>query len=154
MEEEGFPEERVKIFLFLDLRYLGQSYEITIPYKKQFIMDFHKAHQKLYSYDHSQREVEIVNIRVKTVGLSKKLKLKKFPLGDANTMRAFLKKQTVYYEGKKYGAPVFNRSLLLPGDKLSGPALAVDRESTTFLPPSFSLNVDGFLNLIIEEKEK
>lgn len=153
MEEEGFPEERVKILPFLDLRYLGQSYEITIPYKRQFIEDFHKAHQRLYSYHHPQREVEIVNIRVKAVGLSRKIKLKRSSPGDAKPQRAFVKTQTIYYEGKKYLAPVFKRSLLLPGDKLSGPALSVDRESTTFLPPSFSLNVDGFLNLVIQREK-
>ncbi len=151
MKEEGFTQERVKILPFLDLRYLGQSYEITIPYRNNFVSDFHKAHQKIYSYHHPQRAVEIVNIRVKAVGLSKKINLKRLPKGDAKPQRALLKKQNLYYEGKKYLAPVFKRSLLLPGDKVSGPALVVDRESTTFLPASFNLEVDGFLNLIIQK---
>lgn len=151
MKEEGFTQERVKILPFLDLRYLGQSYEITIAYRNNFVSDFHKAHQKIYSYHHPQRAVEIVNIRVKAVGLSKKINLKRLPKGDAKPQRALLKKQNLYYEGKKYLAPVFKRSLLLPGDKVSGPALVVDRESTTFLPASFYLEVDGFLNLIIQK---
>lgn len=153
MEEEGFSENKIKILPFLDLRYLGQSYEITIPYRKQCIADFHKAHQKQYSYHHPRREVEIVNIKVKAVGLSQKIRIKKFPQGDTNPKRAFLKKQSLYYEGKKYKTLAFNRSLLLPGDKLNGPALAVDRESTTFLPPSFNLKVDSYLNLIIQKKK-
>lgn len=153
MEEEGFAQERIKIFSFLDLRYLGQSYEITIPYGSYFIADFHKAHQKLYSYHHTQRPVEIVNIRVKAVGLSKKIKLKRFHRGDAKTQRALIKKQSIWYEGKRYTAPAFERSLLFPGDKVNGPALAVDRESTTFLPPSYTMEVDDFLNLIIQKKK-
>lgn len=151
MEEEGFQRKDIKIFPFVDLRYLGQSYEITIPYRKGFISDFHKAHQRLYAYHHPQQAVEIVNLRVKAVGSSKKIKLERRPEGDGKAQRAVMKKQKIYFQGKEYSAPVLSRELLLPGDKLRGPALVVDRESTTFLPPSFALEVDGFLNLIIQE---
>ncbi len=37
MKSEGFPPDKIKIFSFLDLRYLGQSYEITIPYQPNFV---------------------------------------------------------------------------------------------------------------------
>jgi N-methylhydantoinase A/oxoprolinase/acetone carboxylase beta subunit len=65
-----------------------------------------------------------------------------------------MKTQSVYSNGKKFQAHVFNRALLNPGDSISGPALVVDYESTTFLPPSYTLNVDGYLNLIIQRKLK
>lgn len=152
MKEEGFPEERIKTLPFVDLRYLGQSYEITIPYKKDFVSDFHKAHHKLYSYHHPQQSVEIVNFRVKVMGLSKKIKVKRLLPGDGKAERAVLKKQKIHDQGKSYLAPVFSRTLFLPGDKVKGPALVVDRESTTFLPPLFTLEVDGFLNLILQER--
>ncbi|MFP4081404.1 MAG: hydantoinase/oxoprolinase family protein [Candidatus Aminicenantes bacterium] len=154
MKEEGFSPTRVKILSFLDLRYLGQSYEITLPFRKNFVSGFHKAHQKLYSYHHPQRPVEIVNVRVKAVGLSRKIKMPRFPKGDAKPQRAFIKEQDLFYEGRKYSAPVYDRSLLFPGDKLKGPALVADRESTTFLPPFFTLQVDGLLNLIIQVQNK
>jgi N-methylhydantoinase A/oxoprolinase/acetone carboxylase beta subunit len=152
MKDEGFSERRIKIFPFVDLRYLGQSYEITLPYRKSFVSDFHQAHQKLYAYHHPQQAVEIVNLRVKTVGSSKKIKLERRPEGDGRSKRAVLKKQKIHFQGKDYTSPVLNRGLLLPGDKFRGPALVVDSESTTFLPPSFTLEVDGFFNLIVHEK--
>jgi len=152
MNSEGFPPDKIKIFSFLDLRYLGQSYEITIPYQPNFVADFHKAHQKLYAYHHPQREVEIVNLRVKAVGLSRKIRLKRWPEGDGQPQRALLKRQSIYYQGQKFKAPVFNRAGLLAADEIQGPALIIDQESTTFLPPSFSLRVDKLLNLIIQRK--
>lgn len=159
MQGEGFRKDEVRIYPFLDLRYLGQSYEITIPYKVEstsgssFVADFHQAHRKLYSYHHEQRPVEIVNIRVKAVGAGKKIRLKRLPLKGKNPERAFVKKQSIHHNGKTYQAAVFNKSLLVPGNRLSGPALIVDSESTTFLPPSYGLGVDGFLNLIIQKED-
>jgi N-methylhydantoinase A/oxoprolinase/acetone carboxylase beta subunit len=85
MKKEGFAEKDLTIHLALDLRYSGQSYEITVPTfksdidKSSYISKFHKAHQKLYSYHHPDRTVEIVNIRLRIVGPSKKIKLKKYP---------------------------------------------------------------------------
>jgi N-methylhydantoinase A/oxoprolinase/acetone carboxylase beta subunit len=159
MQEDGFEARDISLLPFLDLRYLGQSYEITIPYKTPsknrealpFVSDFHKAHQKLYAYHHAQRPIEIVNLRLKAVGKSRKFKINKFPPATKNPGKAFLKKQPVYYAGKKHSASVYKRPLLEPDNEISGPSLILDYESTTFLPPSFKLSVDGFLNLIIHQ---
>ena len=159
MKEDGFKEDEVAILSFLDLRYQGQSYEITIPYSNKkasdlsFVSDFHKAHRKLYSYHHEEREVEIVNIRVKAVGKTKKIKLKRLPPKDKDPKMAFMKKQAIYYEGKTWQASVFKRALLGTGNKINGPALIADNESTTFLPPSYTLEVDGFLNFMIQRED-
>jgi N-methylhydantoinase A/oxoprolinase/acetone carboxylase beta subunit len=160
IKKDGFDKQDIHIFPSLDLRYFGQSYEITLPYLTQstrsssFISDFHKAHRKLYSYHHQQRPVEIVNIRVKSVGAGKKIKLKKMPLQGLNPEKALIKKQALHYQGKSYRASVFDRAFLSPANRIKGPALIADAESTTFLPPSYALEVDSFLNLIIQRKNK
>jgi len=157
MQKEGFKPEQVKIFRFLDLRYFGQSYEITIPvtgknfHGLSFVSEFHNTHQKLYSYHHHDRPVEIVNIRVKAVGINKKIRLKKFSIENQDPKNAFFKKQTLFYKGKKLTASVFKRSMLKTGNMINGPALVVDHESTTFLPPAYTLKTDSFLNLIIQK---
>lgn len=160
MQEDGFKEECVTIIPSLDLRYFGQSYEITIPYRDRttssfsFISDFHKAHQKLYSYHHRERPVEIVNIRVKAVSAGKKIRLKKHSRTGTSVKKAFLKKQALHYQGKRHQASVFTRDNLISGNKINGPALVVDSGSTTFLPFSYRLEVDGFLNLIIRREDR
>jgi N-methylhydantoinase A/oxoprolinase/acetone carboxylase beta subunit len=159
LKKEGFKEPSIQIYPFLDLRYMGQSYEITIPFHSQngsiqpLIKDFHEAHQKLYAYHHLEIPVEIVNIRVKAVGLTQKIKLKKRPPKKSNPQKSLKKTQPLHYKGRKYTAPVYDRALLEPGCRLQGPALAVDYESTTFLPPSYSLQVDGLLNLVITKNK-
>jgi N-methylhydantoinase A/oxoprolinase/acetone carboxylase beta subunit len=156
MKKEGFSEKELTTHLALDLRYSGQSYEITVPTTKvdldrtAYASKFHRAHQKLYSYHHPDRTVEMVNIRLRIVGPSKKIKLKKFPLTGLNPQKALLKKQELFFFMKKYTAVVYSRLALAPGNEIQGPALVCDSESTTFLPPSYTLRVDRFLNLIIE----
>jgi N-methylhydantoinase A/oxoprolinase/acetone carboxylase beta subunit len=159
MKKEGFQREDIQMAPFLDLRYLGQSYEITLPYHSEkaghpsFIPAFHKAHQRLYSYHHPDRPVEIVNIRLKSIEVAKKIQFKKQRMRQqAPSKLALLKKQTLYYGGKKYRASAYSRDHLEPGNRISGPALVVGRESTTFLPPLYSLKVDGLGNLIMGKK--
>lgn len=161
MKKEGFPPENIQMSPFLDLRYLGQSYEITLPYRPtksshlSFLSDFHKAHQRLYSYHHSGRPVEIVNIRLKSIGVTKKINLKKRQIREEiPSKRALLKKQKLFYRGKEHMASVYMRESLESGNRILGPALIVDQDATTFLPPTYSLQVDGLLNLIMEKSVK
>lgn len=152
--KEGFQERNIRVFQSIDLRYLGQSYEITIPFRSgsSYVDDFQKAHKRLYSYSHSDQPVEIVNIRVKVVGVTKKIKIKKAPFDGTNPERAFVKKQALFYDGKEYQASVFDRALLTPGNRMKGPSLVAGHESTAFLPPDFFLEVDGYFNLVMVKK--
>ena len=84
---------------------------------------------------------------MKIVGTTKKIKLKKMKLTDFNPKKAFMKKQPLFFSGKKLETAIFDRTHLEPGNRISGPALIVDHESTTFLPPSYDLRVDSLLNL-------
>jgi N-methylhydantoinase A/oxoprolinase/acetone carboxylase beta subunit len=160
MKKEGFNEKQIKISFFLDLRYTGQSYEITLPVslkkvtEMSFLSDFSKEHQRQYSFFHPDREVEIVNIRAKVIGVSKKIKLQKYTLSGPDPEKAYFHIQKMYFRGKPYQATVYKKSLLEPGNRVSGPALVVDTESTTFLPPAFNLLVDVYLNLVIQKREK
>ena len=155
MKKEGFVDHQIKIFPTLDLRYSGQSYEISIPYKENSSFDsaFHSAHQKLYSYSHLNRPVEIVNIRIKTVGTTKKIQFKKNPRHAPNPHDALFGEQEFIYGQKTYKSKMYKRSLLRTGNTILSPALIVDDESTTLLPPGWGLTVDNYLNLIIQRKK-
>jgi N-methylhydantoinase A/oxoprolinase/acetone carboxylase beta subunit len=161
MKMEGFHQEDIQISAFLDLRYLGQSYEITLPYRfgdadhLSCINAFHKAHQRLYSYHHPERPVEIVNIRLKSIGVTKKIRLKRRrELQKTPSKQALLQNQDLYHKGKKFRASTYLREHLEPGNQVLGPALIVDQESTTFLPPTYRLRVDGLMNLNMTKSVK
>lgn len=155
LRQEGFSEDDIRVLSFLDLRHLGQAYEITIPFQgySRIVTDFEKAHEKLYSYYHPGQPVEVVNIRVKAVGVVKKIRLKKHLPATTDPQRALVKEQALFFRGKTHGVPVFDRSLLLPQNIIPGPALAADAESTAFIPSGFRAEVDEFLNLILTRKD-
>lgn len=159
MVREGFKLSQIKVFPSLNMRYLGQSYEIEIPYNPALSLEkeFHKTHKRLYSYNQPQRPVEIVEIKVKVIGSSGKVKIKKSRLRDGSSrssQKALVKKQNIYFQKEKSSASVYDRSLLIPGDSVYGPALIRDHEATTFLPPGHTVKVDPYFNLVIKKDNK
>ena len=159
LAEEGFPSGRIILERSADVRYLGQSYEISVPFPRRgggLVEDFHRLHERLYSYRHPQAPVEIVAVRVKARGLSDKIRLpkRKSPTAHPSAAAALLKKQPAYYAGRRFRAGVYDRDKLAPGARLEGPALVIDFGSTTFLPPGHSLRVDDHLNLVLAKGRK
>lgn len=156
MMADGFKENELKFERYLDLRYFGQSYELTVPYRRDpfnayhFLHDFQRQHRKLFSYEHLNRPVEIVNLRLKAIAPAGKIKLKRYTTTGTITEKAKLKEQWLYLKEGKLRAAVYNREMLQTGNKIKGPALIIDPQSTTFLPPQYEALVDHYLNLIIE----
>jgi N-methylhydantoinase A/oxoprolinase/acetone carboxylase beta subunit len=154
MKKQGLIEKNVSFIRSIDIRYFGQSYEFTLPFKTMAsaVRAFHTEHKKTYSYAHQDRTVEIVNIRVKAVGKGQKIRLKRHEIGSTSPEKAFFKHQSMFFKNRKYKTPVFDRSLLNAGNLIRGPALIADKGSTTLLPPSYRLRIDPFLNLLIERQ--
>ncbi len=151
---EGFPPARIVLERSVDVRYLGQSYEISMPFPlrgRRLVEDFHRRHERLYSYRHPEAPVEIVAVRVKARGRSNKIRLPRGNPAKArpDTAAALLKKQSIYYGGRRHAAGVYHRDRLAPGARLDGPALIIDFGSTTFLPPGHGMRVDADLNLVL-----
>ncbi len=129
-----------------DLRYSGQSYELTVPWHPTNPGEpFHREHQRVYGYANPDRGVEIVTIRVRA-----KLAVKRPRL----TMRAGAPKRgraasrSVYGAGAWRQTPVHARADL-PKTTLRGPALVIDYGSTTLIPPGWRFSRDKFGNLKI-----
>jgi len=155
MRADGFRDADISFQRFVDLRYLGQSYEISVPFRtgragrRAVFEAFHREHEKLYSYRHRDRAVEIVNIRLKTVGVTKKVEFEKNRERRCPPKDAAIKTQTLCVKGRPHQAVVYDKSRLRAGTKIAGPALVIDPESTAFLPPGYAARVDPYLNLII-----
>ena len=155
MTADGFRAADVSLRRSLDVRYVGQSYEITVPYhsartvEAAFLEGFHREHRRLYSYHHPGRMAEVVNIRVQAVAAAPKIRLEKRSPTGRPARQAVVKVQTMYGCRRGERGSVYDRARLGPGHRVAGPALIVDQESTTFVPSGSAARVDGFLNLII-----
>ena len=149
MEKEGFSKESVVLERFMDLRYKGQSYELIIPYSEDFRESFEREHERLYGYRHEGREIEIVNIRLRAVGLKDKPSLKELEFSEKINPDAFLGEREVYMNGKWTKFKVIDRDKLTFGNKIDFPAIVVEYSSTTLIPEEVIGEVDRYGNLIL-----
>ncbi len=160
MAEDGPAGAELVLERSLDCRYLGQSYEIEVPFRPArangpaFLEGFHRRHKRLYSYRHDRRPVEIVNLRLKAVAVTPKIPLERAPRAAGLDPRALVKTQTMQAGRRPLRGAVYDRSRLRPGNAVAGPALVIDPESTTYVPPGRRAEVDAYLNLIIRKEAR
>jgi len=150
MEDEGFTPDRIRLERWIDMRYRGQSFEITLPYSRRFRQEFHRRHEQRYGYADPSRESEVVTLRVRARGLAEKPRIPKDRLGPADPNRAFIREKPVYFGGKYLPTRVYERALLRAGSRIVGPALIFEYSASAAIPPGYECRVDHFRNLIIE----
>ncbi|MDH7511342.1 MAG: hydantoinase/oxoprolinase family protein [Clostridiales bacterium] len=154
LKKEGFEESRIRLLRFLDVRYIGQSYELTVPFLPSYRREFDRLHHRKYSYADEKRPVEVVNLRVKAIGLTKKPGLPEVESDGPDAGAARLCRRLMRFEGRDYQADVYARELLKAGNFLRGPALVLDYESTAVVGPGFVCRVDKHGNLIMTRQKQ
>jgi len=149
MTAEGFPPERIRLERRIDMRYRGQSYELSFPYSRRFVQEFHRRHEQRYGYADASRDSEVVTIRVRVRGLSEKPRIPKDRSGPADPRRAFLKEKPVYFGARPSRTRIYERALLKAGNRITGPALVFEYSATTAVPPGYVCRVDTWRNLLL-----
>ncbi|MBK3331914.1 hydantoinase/oxoprolinase family protein [Persephonella atlantica] len=151
MKNEKISIKEIKLEHYLDVRYQGQSFELVVPFDRNFVEHFHRLHEKNYGYRIEDREIEIVNIRLRAVGVTEKPEIEKIEEGKNTPSKdALIGKKKVIFDGKDYDTPVFIREKLLAGNTIKGPAVIVEYSSTTVIPPGSHLHIDIYGNMIID----
>lgn len=134
----------------VDVRYIGQGYELNVPWSPDFVTAFHALHAERYGYFDERRPVEVVNVRVRIVSAAQELELHPAELHEGNGSQAVLKEKRIHCEGEWRIGKLYDRALLRAGDCFAGPAVIVEYSATTFLPPGVQARVDPWFNLVIE----
>jgi len=146
----GAPRDRVRLQRTADLRYEGQSWELTVPLDGA-VAAFHAAHARRYGTSHEDRPLELVTVRVRGLGETDKPPLPARPLGDEDPAPALVvSDHPCCWRGAAEPTPVYERSRLQPGNVLAGPALVCEYSSTTALPPGWRAGVDGYGSLVLQ----
>jgi N-methylhydantoinase A len=159
LDQQGVPAESQHLARFVDLRYLGQSYELTIQLspagkgsrlEREATRKFHKAHQRRFGYSKSDLPIQIVGVRVSAVGSLPSLRLDPSVEGDGAAERARSGARRVQVaRGITTAVDIYDRAALVPGDTINGPAIFEQFDSTVLVPPGHSVSVDRYLNLVI-----
>ena len=149
LQHEGFPAEVARAERRLDLRYAGQSYELSVPLRRDFRELFHQQHEKAYGYAHPGRPLEIVNLRLRLTIRTPKPQLRARTMGNPDPARARVKTKPVWFAGRFRPTHLYERERLEAGARFAGPAVVVEYSSTTVVPPDFECYVDEYLNLAL-----
>lgn len=144
----------------VDLRYEGQSYELTVPIAasgpdgltpqdvEQAVARFHDLHHRIYAYGEPGEPVEFVSLRVAVIDRVPEVRLE---AGEARPFRPEPRgERPVYFFGQGFlPAAVYHRDDLQPGAEVEGPAVVEEQTSTTVLPPGVVGRVDGYGNILV-----
>ncbi|MEO8607284.1 MAG: hydantoinase/oxoprolinase family protein [Chloroflexota bacterium] len=156
LTREGITPDRQQIRALLDMRYVGQAYELTVPYplpltpsplrregEQNIAQDFHEAHRRTYGHAMPERSVEVVNLRLQAVGVVEKPIFQRSDFVGARPV-------VLSIQHRADSVTLYNRDALQPGDILDSPALIFQLDSTVFVAPDWNARVDGYGNLILE----
>jgi N-methylhydantoinase A len=139
---DGHAPRAIRLEREADVRYLGQSHEITLPVTRRLSEAFHFAHRREFGYERRDEETELVNLRVRALADSfappargeRVRRRRASPHGSQSA---------VLDNGRRVKIPVIRRESLHAGDFFPGPALVTEYSATTWVAPGFLLERDS-----------
>jgi N-methylhydantoinase A/oxoprolinase/acetone carboxylase beta subunit len=163
LAEDGIESDRVVIQRIVEARYLGQGYELRVDvgsgsiddvWVEKLRADFHDIHEREYSRRFEDSDIEVPNIRVRGIGLMPELSTPEVAAGDESPDEALRHEGEAWFlvEGSLEQMPTryYEREALRAGNRLTGPAIVNQYDSTTVIPPGVEAHVDRFGNIVIE----
>jgi N-methylhydantoinase A/oxoprolinase/acetone carboxylase beta subunit len=151
---EGFSGARALIECALDVRYIGQSYEITVPFERDYRATFDARHQQTYGYANPRRGAEVVNLRVKAIGVTNKPYLPNETAAASVAAPEPSVRRNARFGGKPMTMAVYRRDELHAGMEADGPALIAGPEATTVITPAFRFRIDEAGNIIATRRTR
>jgi len=162
LEEDGVPPDRLLIQRVADCRYLGQGYELRVDVPSGSIDDawvekvrgdFHDIHEREYSRRFEESDIEIPNVRVRGIGLMPRLEVPEVDAGELPGDALRHEADAWFRVGGALEAVAtryYDRAALKAGNRLEGPAIVNQYDSTTVIPPGLSAQIDRFGNIVID----
>jgi N-methylhydantoinase A/oxoprolinase/acetone carboxylase beta subunit len=163
LDEDGIAADRMVLQRVVDARYAGQGYELRVDvgsgaiddaWVERLRSDFHEIHEREYSRRFDESDIEVPNIRVRGIGLMPPLEPTDAERGDEAPPDEALR-----YEGpawfrvggelREVTTRYYDRATLKAGNRLDGPAVVHQYDSTTAIPPGLTATIDGFGNILI-----
>jgi N-methylhydantoinase A/oxoprolinase/acetone carboxylase beta subunit len=166
-ESDDIPHDQVRLENIAEARYEGQGYELRIDVGGGTIdaawidamkATFHDIHEREYSRRFEDADVQIANVRVRAVGVMPGLEAPRIASGGTTPSQASLKLTADAWfrdKGELTRVPTafYERTELLAGNVIEGPAIVTQFDSTSVVPPDFTCTVDPVGNLVITYSE-
>ena len=160
---EGVEEAEMSHVLKMDLRYHGQIHEVEMPVDPAALGEptmpsihekFHERHEEIYSYATEADPVEVVNLRVTSIGHAWTTEPRAEPLGHADASAAFKGTRSTYFrDAGVVEVPVYDGTGVLPGMRIDGPCIVELPDTNVVVDTHFDLSCDSYGHFLLEAKE-
>ena len=158
---EKIPTDRQVMTRTVDMRYMGQNYELSVAVPagpiaadtfKALEKGFEAAHRQRYGFIAEGEAIQLVTLRLEAAGIVNKAKFKpQDPEGpDASAAQVGTRDVWLAEAGDFVPCPVYARDRLRSGNVIHGPAIVEQMDTTTVILPDMTGTVDPYLNLILE----
>jgi N-methylhydantoinase A len=169
LESERIPENAIQHTYSLDLRYVKQYHEVNVGISRNDIeggnieriaSQFHPEHNRLYGYSLEEQgtPIELINLRLLSVGKTVKPRFSDEKFVGTDPSEAFKKKRDVYLplDETFTEVPVYDGHKMMCGNRVEGPAVIEQVNTTTFITPEYNVLCDryGSYTVYLKEKEK
>jgi N-methylhydantoinase A len=164
-DREGIDPARRYDELTLDMRFVGQNFELSVPIGRRMngsplgLPDgealkklFFEAHDKAYGFHNAEAPIEIVNVRLSAGSALSPVEIK-HPANGHSVAEPIGRQRVHFTENDCRDTPVYDRATFRPGLTLEGPAVIAQFDSTTVVFPGDRVTVDDSLSLIIEVQQ-
>ncbi len=157
--DEGLPAAAMDARRFLDVRYVGQSFELTVDcpsltgrsdLTRSIASEFYAAHLQRFGYADRNLPIEVVNLRLKLELPVAKPQQEPAESAGSDASPAVIGTTQVVFAAGATETTLYDRSILQPGNQIAGPALLLQLDTTIVIPPGWAGAVDPYGNLLLE----
>ena len=163
LENDGVLPERQHYRKYAECRYHGQGFElradmpeseVTLQNVKDIVANFHQQHRLDYDYAFDDREVELITIRVISTEDVTPLKVGRLEKANGMAIDSALlySRPTIFDGGATIETPRYDRGGLKAGHRVPGPAIIIQHNSTTLVPPGYEAEVTEYGSLRIQRQ--
>lgn len=157
LRSDGVPDSEIEGVFEVDVRYAGQAFEVPLVISSDalradgisgLLKRFDEEHLRLFTFNMDTPH-EIVNLRAVALGRSLDLPAAELPKGDGNPVAAKMRDHTLWMDGREQAAVIYDRGKLRQGDRIPGPAIVIEMDSTTLIETGCVATVDAVGNILI-----
>ncbi|HUU51872.1 MAG TPA: hydantoinase/oxoprolinase family protein [Candidatus Heimdallarchaeota archaeon] len=167
LKSEHIPESAIQHIYSLDMRYIKQYHEVNVEIGKEILekgdlasiaRSFHPEHNRLFGYslEEEKTPIELINLRLLSVGRTVKPRFKQEEYDKKDPENALKKRRKVFLplEEQYVDIPVYDGHKLRYGNKVEGPALIEQVNTTTFVTPEYNVLCDRYSSYTMYLKTK
>jgi len=157
LDNEGVPRSEQTTMYQIDLRYAGQAMQLTVDMTQEEFSSgglpsagkqFNAMHEKMFTFA-LETGHELYNLRALVQGRESTAKAEVLQTGSSDASAAAYMDTNVYVAGREQAAKIYDRSQLLAGNRIAGPAIVTEMDATTLILPDHDGEVDTVGNILI-----